>query len=303
MAMSRTKFDDLIASEIEKNRGKLIPVKAGVLERLFVRRVAVEKLHPNDEDEFCDPSIGPNYGIISQYRDSFLKRGEMKREGDLREEPLMVEKVYPDGYLILNGHHRWIASLMAGRKKVPIYITNLTHEGDIQRMVSLSKHSRRATLDLDEVVFNVNREGISERAPAFPFNKIFKERMRLGIPALLHFLSRHEYDVWVYTSKYYSMDYIEGYFKRYSVKVDGIVTGLGRKTGKDEKKRCEDILASRYAETLHIDANLVVRTIHSQSGFEEYPVPADIEKWADAVMEIVRGISKAEASAAEKRNF
>ena len=186
---------------------------------------------------------------------------------------------------------------------MPIYITNLTHEGDIQRMVSLSKHSRRATLDLDEVVFNVNREGISERAPAFPFNKIFKERMRLGIPALLHFLSRHEYDVWVYTSKYYSMDYIEGYFKRYSVKVDGIVTGLGRKTGKDEKKRCEDILASRYEETLHIDANLVVRTIHSQSGFEEYPVPADIEKWADAVMEIVRGISKAEASAAEKRNF
>ena len=30
------------------------------------------------------------------------------------EEPLIVEKVHPEGYMLLNGHHRWAAALKTG---------------------------------------------------------------------------------------------------------------------------------------------------------------------------------------------
>jgi len=43
----------------------MVPVQAGLPERLLVRKAPVSKLHPNPDDEFCNPSIGPNYKIIS----------------------------------------------------------------------------------------------------------------------------------------------------------------------------------------------------------------------------------------------
>ncbi|MBP3241914.1 MAG: ParB N-terminal domain-containing protein [Oribacterium sp.] len=33
-------------------------------------------------------------------------------------DPIIVEKMYPDGYMILNGHHRWAAATRLGLKKV-----------------------------------------------------------------------------------------------------------------------------------------------------------------------------------------
>ena len=46
-------------------------------------------------------------------------------------------------------------------------------------------------------------------------------------------------DIWVYSSKFYSLDYISSYFKRYSVKVDGIITGTSRGDYAEEEKSRE----------------------------------------------------------------
>ena len=74
------------------------------------------------DDEFCSPKVGPNYRIISEYMNSFrMERLHSKRYCD---EALIVEKILPDGYLILNGHHRWAGALIAGVNKVYISIEN-----------------------------------------------------------------------------------------------------------------------------------------------------------------------------------
>ena len=291
MAAANTEFEAFIAEEVKKYRGILVPVKAGLLERMLVRKLDYSKLHPNPADEFCNAKIGPNYGIIGDYIK--MIRQYKSLQPNSWDEPLIVEKVHPDGYMLLNGHHRWAAAIRTGFSPVPVSIVNLTQETDIEQMIRNSKHDKRVTLDLDEVVFCSDDESLAEKPLPFPQNKMYKERIRRGIPALLHFLAMQGYDVWVYTARYYSMDYISAYFSRYSVKVDGIITGAGRKTGDraEAEARTEKLFENQYVETLHIDNDTVLRTRRDSREFEEYSVDAPVAEWSHAVMEIVKKLN------------
>lgn len=133
MASTNSKLEEYIAEEIRKYRGVMVPVKASVLERSLIRKVRPEQLHPNPYDEFCDPAIGPNNQIISKYVQMIARHGSL--QPDPNDDPIIVEKVYPDGYLILNGHHRWAAAIKTGFRMVPIQIVNLTQETDIEEMI------------------------------------------------------------------------------------------------------------------------------------------------------------------------
>lgn len=53
MAMAITDFSAFLAEEISKVKGIAYPVKVGFLRRVFIRRAACSKLHPNPNDEFC----------------------------------------------------------------------------------------------------------------------------------------------------------------------------------------------------------------------------------------------------------
>ena len=58
----------------------------------------------------------------------------------------------------------------------------------------------RVSFDLDEVLF-VDPETYETEPPLrFPFNRIYKERLRLGTVKLIHRLQREGFEVWVYTS-------------------------------------------------------------------------------------------------------
>ena len=292
MAKANTRLAQFIEEEIRKYGGVMVPVKASVLERALIRKVTAGKLHPNPDDEFCIPSIGPNYSIIANYESLFRRYGSMYTK--LNDEPLMVQKVHPDGYMILNGHHRWVAAMQSEIKWSPISIINLTQETDIENMLRASDHDKRVTLDLDEVVFAVGEGMPAEKPLHFPVNKIYKERIRLGIPALLHYLGKEGYDIWVYTARYYSYDYISAYFRKYSVKVDGVITGTVRKTkaGAEAKKRTEQLFAAKYVETLHIDNDMVLRTFRDSREHEEYVLEDTGIGWSKAVMEVVKGFKK-----------
>ena len=61
-----TQFEEFIAEEIKTLKGVYVPVKAGILRRALIRSTRCDKLHPNPDDEFCKPKVGPNYGIISE---------------------------------------------------------------------------------------------------------------------------------------------------------------------------------------------------------------------------------------------
>ena len=116
MAGSKSLFDEYLAQEVENSKGVRFPVKTGILSRLLIREAHCDDLHPNPEDEFCSPQIGPNYKIISAYQQQYvdaLKMSQHYYEG----EPIIVERTHPDGYRIINGHHRWAAALRTGQAR------------------------------------------------------------------------------------------------------------------------------------------------------------------------------------------
>ena len=71
----QTELMNDIQKDIMKYDGIRMPLKASLPERMFIRKMKITKLHPNPDDEFCMPSIGPNYEIISDYV-SRIRRGK-----------------------------------------------------------------------------------------------------------------------------------------------------------------------------------------------------------------------------------
>ena len=84
-------------------------------------------------------------------------------------------------------------------------------------------HKMRVSFDLDEVLFVSPATHKTEPPLAFPFNKIYKERLRFGTPELIRKLQEMGYEVWVYTSSFRTESYIKHLFRCYGVVFDGIV--------------------------------------------------------------------------------
>ena len=291
MAEKVIHFQSFLDEEVNKVKGVYYPVRASFLRRQLCRHAACRKLHPNPDDEFCFPEIGPNYSIISNYETEYRRGVQFKsgyQDGGILE-PLQVQKARPDGYLILNGHHRWAAAMRSGISKVPIEIVNLTQVADIRKMINCSQSDRRVALDLDEVVFCSADDPFAERPFRFPRNRIFKERIRKGIPALLHKFNELDCDIWVYTSAYYSVEYIRAFFRRWNVRLTGIVTGTERKGGRETLmgKEVKKMLETKYASTIHIDNNLMIRTHEGSKEFEEYSLSGSPETWAREILDIL----------------
>jgi len=294
MNKGKTEFQTFLAEEVNKVQGTYYPVRAGTLRRWLIKKAPIRKLHPNPGDEFCFPDIGPNYEIISQYEKDYARIINNEVDPLLMKggvtEPIMVEKTHPDGYMILNGHHRWAAARRVGVKKLNIKIVDLTQEQDLLKMLHSAKGSKRVTMDLDEVVFRPNIDPYLEKPLPFPANINYKERIRLGIPALMHDLIAKGYDIWVYSSEYYSFPHLMQYFKHYHIHLTGIVTGTARKTphGADFQKKMEKMAASQYASTLHIDNDSMLQTFRDSKEYEEYPIVADDATWAQEARRLVR---------------
>ena len=292
MAESKSQFDAFLAQEIQNSAGIYFPVKTTILTRMVVRKADCYSLHPNPEDEFCDPKIGPNYRIISEYQDRFLNAVKYSQYYYDECEPIVVERTHPDGYRIINGHHRWAAALRIGQTKIPVQIVNLTHEEDVKQILENSKHTKRAAFDLDEVLFQSDQCEYLEKPIPFPWNKIYKERIRLGVPALFHYLAKNGYDIWVYSAQYYSTDYIQKYFQKYHVRVDGIMTAIGKrgKSAGDTNKRIEKMITDKYTSTIHIDNDSVLQISSATRKYQDFALPGDFSEWSKHVMDAVDAI-------------
>ncbi len=286
MAESRTQLWDFIEKETQKYKGVALPLKASKVEQTLVTKVPCNMLHPNLDDEFCIKEIGPNYGIINKYENQLRLR--LEQEMPLFDEPIIVEKMYPHGYMILNGHHRWAAARSLGIKNIPVKVTSLTHEGDIRKMLNESNCEKRVTFDLDEVVFS-NKDNLFEDKPHTIF-KHYNEQVRLGIPALFHFFHEHSYDVWVFSSEYYSMDYIKELFKKYASNINGIVTGTKRKSSFDNNKNFEQMISQKYNETINVDNESIIRITKGLKDFDQFLISDNGRGWSGEVMNIVKGI-------------
>ncbi len=94
--------------------------KASLWERIVKRKADVNELHPNSLDEFSNPKVGPCESAVSKYIKEINQNGKLTN-------PIEVQKLVNGGYEIVNGHHRWLAAIRTGLKKVSIRIKNYSN--------------------------------------------------------------------------------------------------------------------------------------------------------------------------------
>lgn len=290
MAAPRTQFQTFLAEEVAKVKGVYYPVKTNLFKRAFTKKLRISSLHPNPDDEFCDPEIGPNNEIISRYVKDYTHFLGDAASGFVRSgiaEPIIVEKTMPDGYMILNGHHRWAAAIRSGLHTISAKIVNLTQEKDILEIMKKTGRNQRVTLDLDEVVFSAGEGGSFEKPLRFPLNRIYKERIRSGIPAVLHSLDQKGYDIWVYTAQYCSVDYIRYLFRHYHLPVTGIITGARRKGTAEQVANVRGQFEKKYSVSLNIDGKSVMRIVRDTKEYEEKPLSGSAASWSREVVEAI----------------
>ena len=293
-AKNMAELKELVQEEIGRYKGIAVPVRMPLLHRLTVDKLPLQKLHPNPDDEFCFPEIGPKDSIISDYAKDFARFGNdvmaARLAGSRVFERVQVQKIRPDGYMILNGHNRWAAAMRAGRKNIGVEIVNVTREKDIRRALKFVRNDRRVALDLDEIVFAAEGEP-AEKGLGFPWNKLYPQTVRLGIPSLFHFLKSHRYDIWVYSDQLISDDNIRRLFLHYHAGLPFVVTGTGKKGahGKNGLTDMEKMISNKYKTTFHIDLKSVVMI--SGGSFETFDLPGKAI-WSAEVEDVFRKLGQ-----------
>ena len=160
----------------------------------------------------------------------------------------------------------------------------------------------RISFDLDEVLFVNPATHETEKELRFPLNLIYKERLRLGTPELINTLQKMGFEVWVYTSSFRSISYIEKLFKHYGIRFDDIVNGTRhlKEVQRDKKEVLPQKVPSRYRISLHIDDETV---ICSYDGFDTYRLDEQDSEWAGKIIEKAETVRKKWEFQKSKRNI
>ena len=109
--------------DIQRYKDRREAVRVSIIEKMMVKKISPEKLHPNPDDEFTYVNIGPSERIIEQYASE--ARMLIDKHQDVFDEPILIQKLEATGeYIILNGHHRWAAALKARVPAVRVSIVN-----------------------------------------------------------------------------------------------------------------------------------------------------------------------------------
>lgn len=262
------------------------PLKTSFLKRLLVRKLPISKLHPNPQDEFCQAAIGPNYTIVSDYEKYFRSMIQMQQEpiGPF-DEPLIVEKMSTGGYMILNGHHRWMAARRLGMKKIPVHIVNVSTDAEIIAAVNKSARDMCVSFDLDEILLTDGSTYPVHKELAFPYNQIYKKTLRRNASILIKELRRIGFDVWVYTGEYYPEAYIRFLFWLHRAKIDGIINGMRHR---ENKPGLQDAFSNKYRISLHIDNDDVICVRTQVKDYEIFGIDSVNQDWASEVIQQLR---------------
>ncbi len=160
--------------------------------------------------------------------------------------------------------------------------------------VGNDQNKMRVSFDLDEVLFVLPETHKTEPPLRFPWNKIYKERLRLGTPDVISSLQEQGYEVWVYTSSFRSEKYIRRLFRHYHVKFDGIVNGTRhlKEVQRDHKTTLPQKLPNKYRISLHIDDEAIICTLGKQYGYDVFQLDAQDDDWKDKIIACADHIRK-----------
>ena len=269
-----------VLDDLNTHKGLFHPVKASFFDKTLTRIVDINKIHPNPEDEFSIESIGPNWGIVSKYEQQILRNPNP--DGPIFDEPLIVIKLDRGGYMLLNGHHRWLAAKIVGVNRLPVSVVNITTAEDINKIIKNSTNSRCVTIDLDEVL-------LSEDKMSFPYGVFYKEDLRENTTLLVREIHRLGFDIWVYTGSYRSESYIKGLFSANNCKVDGVVNGLKYK---GKSKKLTDKFKEKYKQIVHVDNSMITLVDTINHNYEIIDLPENKKTWASTVAEKTQQLIK-----------
>ena len=159
-----------------------------------------------------------------------------------------------------------------------------------------SESVMRVSFDLDEVLFVSPGTHKTEPPLHFPLNRVFRERLRLGTPELIHELQSLGYAVWIYTSSFRSERYIRRLFRLYGVRLDGIVNGERhlREVQRDRRETLPQKLPNRYRISLHVDDEAVIASWGRQYGFKTYLLNAQDDGWKEKIVQYAEKICRME---------
>lgn len=278
MVTTNESYKKYVIDDLVNHKGLSHPVKTNVILRIKTVKINPKKLHPNPDDEFSMEDIGPNWGIVSDYERTIVLR--QKRDQELFDEPLIAVRLNSGGYMLLNGHHRWMAAINVRLKKVPVKIVNITHEDDVKQTIRKSDRNKCITIDFDEVLYSDNMQN-EDNQLKFPFNLIYKKNIRENASLLIEEFHRLGYDVWIYTGSYLSEQFIKGLFSINKCSVDGIVNGIN---GKKSSINLRALFREKYNPIVHVDNEMVtfVNTLSKKYEMVDFNVPS--KQWASAVV-------------------
>ena len=152
----------------------------------------------------------------------------------------------------------------------------------------------RVSFDLDDTLFVSPDNFKTEKEIPFPFNKIYKERLRLGTIDLFQYLKEHDIEVWIYTTSFRSEGYIRGLFRCYGLKPEAIING--ERHAKEIQGSKGEAMPSkypcRYRIDLHIDDDVSVLQNGRTYGFKVLIVGEQDDEWDKKIIQQVEKIYK-----------
>ena len=166
-----------------------------------------------------------------------------------------------------------------------------------------AENKLRVSFDLDETLFVDPSNHKTEPPLRGPIARIYQERLRLGTVELVRRLQQEGFEVWIYTSSFRSERYINGLFRHYGIRFDGIVNGERhqREIQANSRDPVPTKLPNRYRITLHVDDEAIVATYGRTFGFQVYQLDAQDDEWAEKILARVRAIRDAGHPADRKR--
>ena len=158
-----------------------------------------------------------------------------------------------------------------------------------------SQEKMRVSFDLDEVLFVSPETHKTEPKLHYPWNKFYKERLRLGTPALINELQKLGYEVWIYTSSYRTEQYLRRFFRHYGVHFDGIVNAQRhlKEVQRDKKEILPQKMPQYYRISLHVDDEAVICSLGREYGFHTYQLEGDDDDWKQKIIDYANFVKKA----------
>jgi hypothetical protein len=157
----------------------------------------------------------------------------------------------------------------------------------------------KVSFDLDDTLFVSSDNVDTETSLNFPFNYIYKEKLRLGTVNIMKNIINNNIELWIYTTSFRSKRYIKGYFKKYGIKININNIVNGKRHMDEVQGDRKEILPSKYPPkykiNLHVDDDISVKQNGDIYGFKVFLIKVNNTNWIKELWEMIESIRKSGA--------